>query len=222
MASQRKIGMRKPGALSGNGRVYGPNAKTVELYAQSLELYRHSDKSIEEIARETGVPMEGFRSYLSQWHTTDIAHRRGFSCDDTNLPDLSETRRFLKSSRNKYSEAIKSLRENPRNISEVAAEYGFNTDVFREYLKVHEPELAAMQGMIKLSNGKLVKRSSYEKYRAAIEEYATSPDTLLSIAERHGIVYKSLVAFVKRNCPAEQESHNRAVEKAMQLQPSVN
>lgn len=220
--SRRRIGMRTPGAPSGNGRQYGPEAATVELYARALELYRHTDRTLEEIARETKVPLEGFRSYLSRWHGADIARRRGYNCEESVIPDLRDTRRYLKSTRNKYRDAIKSLRDNPRNVSEVAAEYGLNPDVFREYLKNHEPELAAMQGMTRLSNGNLVKRSAYEKYRDAIEEYSRSPEPLSSIAARHGIVYKSLMAFVKRNCPLERENHRKAVEKALQMQSAYN
>ena len=81
--------------------------------------------------------------------------------------------------------------------------------MFREYLKKHEPGLASTQGMMVLPNGRLVKRSAMEKYGAAIEDYTNSTDSLKNIAERHGIVYTSIVNFIKRNCPEVHELHNR-------------
>lgn len=216
--SRRKPGQRKPGALSGNGRPYGPTPETVAMYAEALDMYRTSSKTIEEIAKETDVSYEGLRGYLYQWHRGEKLLRRGYEWDGTSVPDLNGTRHFLKSTRNKYSQAIESLKVNPRHVAEVAAEYGLNANVFREYLKTHEPELASQQGMMKMADGRLVKRSSYEKYRPAIEEYSNSPESLRSIAKRHGIVYNSLMGFVARNCPVERENHRKAVEKALAMQ----
>ncbi|MDE6697695.1 MAG: hypothetical protein K2K25_12515 [Muribaculaceae bacterium] len=98
-------------------------------------------------------------------------------------------------------------------MAEVAAEFGFNPEVFREYLLRHEPQLAARQGMERRADGRFVKRSSTEKYAKAIEEYAKSADSLRDIAERHGLVYNSLCGYVRRNCLSEQESHRRIVEE---------
>ena len=124
-------------------------------------------------------------------------------------PDLNKTRHYLKSVAEKYAEAIASLKANPRSINAVASEFGHNPEVFREYLKKHEPGLASTQGMMVLPNGRLVKRSAMEKYGAAIEDYTNSTDSLKNIAERHGIVYTSIVNFIKRNCPEVHELHNR-------------
>lgn len=77
--------------------------------------------------------------------------------------------------------------------------------------------MVAEQGMTRRSNGKLVKRSSSEKYAQAIHEYATTAEPLKSIAQRHGIVYNSLCGYVTRNCPEERASHQRIVEKTSQI-----
>lgn len=185
----------RSGTLSGNGRLYGPDPKTVEKYAKALELYRTSSMTMKEIVNATGVPYEGFRSYIRQWHRSDRDLRH--SCSAT----------F-----DKYSPAILSLRENPRPIAVVATEFGFNPDVFREYLKRHEPDLAEIQGMTRRAGGRLVKRISEEKYAKAIEEYATSAEPLKAIAQKHSLVYNSLRGYVFRNCPAERESHRKIVE----------
>lgn len=214
-AHQKESESHKPGTLSGNGQLYGPNARTIAYYGEALELYRNSYKTIPEITKETDVSYEGFRGYLSRWHPGEKLRRRGYEWDGESMPDLKGTRRFLKSTRGKYREAIESLKADPRPVTVVASQFNLNADVFREYLKTHEPDLVARLGMVKLADGKTVKMASFEKYRAAIEEYSSSSESLRSIAARHGIVYNSLSGFIMRNCPAERESHRLAVKNAM-------
>lgn len=211
--ARRKTGSRKAGNLSGNGNAYGPKPETVEKYAKALELFRATGMTIDEIVAATGVPKGGFSGYLHQWHRGDKLRRRGLDWDGESEPDLLGTKRMLPSVADKYAPAIESLRKNPRHVAEVAAEYGFNAEVFREYLKHHEPELFALHGMTHRADGKLVKRSSEEKYGAAIQEYATTAEPLKSIARRHGIVYNSIMGYVLRNCHKEREKHKRLVEQ---------
>lgn len=210
--AMKKVGGRVPGSPAGNGNVYGPKAETVALYAPALELYRNTSMTIKDIVVKTGVAEAGFKGFLNQWHRGEKLLRRGYKWDGVSEPDLKGTRQFLKSTAAKYAPAIASLREKPRHVAEVAAEFGLNPEVFREYLKTHEPELAAQQGMTRLPNGRLVKRSSYERYEKAIHEYATTTETLKSIAKRHGIVYNSIMGFILRNCPEEKERHQKLVE----------
>lgn len=185
LAASRNREGRKAGMRSGNGRPYGPGSETEELYAKALTLYRETCMSIEEIAAATGVSESGFRFYLTSWHP-------------------EEKRQCRKAAEQKYSAAIASLRERPRAVMAVASEFGLNADVFREYLKLHEPALAEATGMMRTEEGRVMKRSSYEKYKAAVEEYAASRAPLKEIALRHGLVYTSLYSFVKRNCLQEK------------------
>lgn len=113
----------------------------------------------------------------------------------------------------KYAPAIKSLREKPRPITQVAKEFGLNSEVFRQYLKKHELSLFERHGMIRLKDGRKGKRSSYEKYQDAIRDYATSTDSIRVIADSHGIVYQTLIGFLLRLCPDERKSHQELVEK---------
>lgn len=215
--ARRKVGVRKQGALAGNGQHYGPKPETVEKYAQALDLYRNTFLTIKEIVAQTGVPLSGFAGYLHQWYRGEKLRRRGYEWDGESEPDLQGTKQYLKSTAGKYAAAIESLQKNPRHVAAVAAEFGFNPEVFREYLKKHEPELAAQHGMTRRINGKLVKRTSEDKYGDAIREYATSSEPLKSIARRYGIVYNSIMGYVMRNCPDERESHRRLVEREAQL-----
>lgn len=192
-AAIAKYGTRQIGKLSGNGNLYGPKPETVALYAPALELYQKSGMTIREIAKTTGVSAEGFKTYLHRWQRSLKPRRRAEA---------------------KYAQAIESLKSNPRPVAEVAAQFALNPDLFREYLKAHRPELAEQQGMARLADGKVVKRSSMEKYRDAISEYAGSTESLRNIAGRHGIPYKSIMGYMLRNCPSERESHNKLVKQA--------
>lgn len=212
--AKKEIGLRKPGALAANGNTYGPKQETIAKYARALELYSDTCMTIAEIAKATNVSEPGFRGYIHQWHRGERLRRRGYDWDGESVADLKDTRHFLKSTAGKYAAAIASLKENPRPVAKVAAEFGHNPEVFREYLKNHEPELTASLGMTRTTDGKLTKQSSAEKYRDAIQEFATSTDTLKSIAERHGIVYNSICGYVMRNCHKEREQHRLLVEKS--------
>lgn len=167
---------RKSGTLSGNGQLYGPRPQTTDLYKRALAIYKEGRKTLKEIIQETGVPPAGFKHHLDQW-CRDERHKR---------------------KKTKYGEAIASLRDNPRTVTSVAKEFGLNADVFREYLKKHLPELAEGQGMIRTDNGKLVKKTAWEKYRPAIEEYHKEGGSLRSIADKHGLKYTSFLSFLKR------------------------
>ena len=122
-AAKKDAKSRCAGELSGNGSLYGPKPETVELYSKAMELYRSTAMTVDEITAVTGVPTDGFKGYLFQWHK-----------DDRREPASPAS--------SKYAAAILSLKETPRDITKVASEFGLNADVFRKYLKTHEPQLA--------------------------------------------------------------------------------
>ncbi|MDE5846017.1 MAG: hypothetical protein K2H71_01555, partial [Muribaculaceae bacterium] len=167
---------RTSGSLAGNGQLYGPREDTEIRYARALELYQEGRKTLAEIVKETGVSLSGLKYYLNQW--------------------CREKRQGRKEA--KYGDAIESLRSKPRAVAEVAKEFGLNPEVFRQYLRKHVPELADGQGMIRLENGKLVKKTAWEKYRPAIEQYRNNGGTIREIALSHGLKYPSLLSFIRR------------------------
>ena len=81
------------------------------------------------------------------------------------------------------------------------------------YIHRHEPELAKAHGMKQLANGKLVSRSSDERYAEAIRLYATTCQGLRAIANHLGLVYKSLYGFMRRNYPDVVARHKELVER---------
>ena len=189
------------GELTGNGRIYRPSPATEQRYAQALELYRNTTLTMKEIVRRTGVPAEGFRFYLHKWHKDLVIERLGIQGNVTGHTDLRKARKRMKAVAAKYEEAIKSLKMTPRPVAEVAAEFGLHSEVFRDYLHKHEPELARQQGMMKTANGKTVSRRSEEKYAEAMHLYETTREALKSIATRLGLTYNSVGGYIRRNYP---------------------
>ena len=189
------------GELTGNGRTYKPSPKTEQKYAQALALYRDTALTMKEIVRQTGVSAEGFRFYLHKWHKDLVLERSGITGNTDEPIDLRSARVRMKTVAAKYEKAIESLKQQPRPIAKVAAEFGFNPEVFRDYLHKHEPELARLQGMMKTMNGKTVSRRSEEKYAEAIHLYETTTENLKSIAVRLGLTYNSLGGYIRRNYP---------------------
>lgn len=202
-------GAIRPGTLNGSGRPHSPTPAALEIYRQAVELYRTTALPITEIAERTGVSQSGLRSYLRTWHRELILERRG--CTQTgqawDIP-LSATKRYLRSTAQKYAPAIRRLKEGGLSTAAVAAEFGLNPETFRKYLHEHEPELSATLGMGRLENGRTALRRSTEKYAEAVRLYETTTEPLSSIARRLGLQYNSVGGFVRRNCPEAIARHN--------------
>lgn len=209
-----KTGKKTFGALLGNGRRYQPAPKTEKKYAQALVLYRDTALTMKEIAQLTNVPREGFRAYLHKWHRDLVLIRSGISPTTEEGVDLRKARKRMKTVAAKYEKAIESLRQHPRPITRVAAEFGFNSGVFRNYLYKHEPQLARQQGLVRASDGKLKSRKSERKYAEAVQIYAGTTESLKSIAARLGLVYNSLGGYMRRNHPDVIARHQALVDAA--------
>ena len=186
-----KAGAKAYGCLLGNGRKYKPSADTESKYAAALALYKDTALTMKEIVVRTGVPSEGFRSYLHKWHRDLVVERLGVPADEAGAADLRSARRRMKT----------------------VAAFGLHPEVFREYLRKHEPELACRHGMVRMENGKRVSRGSNERYAEAVRLYATTDEPLRSITGRLGLVYKTVDGFIRRNYPEAVARHKGIVER---------
>ena len=212
--SAKEAGEKEFGRLLGNGRKYRPSAETEKKYAEALKLYKDTALTVKDIVRRTGVTAEGFRAYLHKWHRNLVLERLGISGDVGENADLRGERRRVKTTAAKYAEAIDSPKRKPRPVAKVAAEFGFNPEVFRAYLRKHEPELALQHGRARMGNGRSVSRAGMEKYSEAVRLYATTKESMRSIAARLGLVYKTVDNFVRRNCPDVTARHNELLRQA--------
>lgn len=199
----KATGRKVRGMRNGNWAVYEPEQKLVEKYRNAIELYSTTSLDVKEIARVAGVNIGGFRNHLKRWHPHLMAERRGF--DESS--GLAKSKRYSKSTAEKYAAAIEMLKKTDLPTAKVAAEFRLNPETFRMYLKEHHPGLAAARGRTRAPNGKLVSCSSAEKYAEALRIYETTAEPLKSIAERLGLTYNSVGGFIRRNHPEAIERH---------------
>lgn len=209
ITTQREIkrtnatGRKMRGERNGNWAIHEPEHSSIEKYEKAIELYRTTSLEVKEIARIASVNLGGLRYHIRIWHPRLMAQRRGF---DENVP-IEQTKRYKKSTAEKYADAIERLKNSNLPTSRVAAEFGLNPEVFRMYIKEHYPELTAVRGMTKADNGKTVSNRSAEKYAEALNIYQTTSESLKSIARRLGLTYNSLGGFIRRNYPEAIERH---------------
>ena len=210
LREQAKTQKRK-GRVTGSGRRHEPKPVTRERYQEAVRLYRDTPMTIKEICKTQGLNRYAFSSYLQTWHKEDVFARRGAEYHEG--ANLSETKQYKRPTAAKYAEAIARLKKSGLPTAVVAAEFGLHPDCFRQYLREHEPELHARQGMMTAGNGRIVSRRTMEKYAEALRLYETTDEPLISIARRLGLQYNSLGGFMRRNYPELIERHRRAVER---------
>ena len=196
---ERAKTQKRKGHITGSGRRHEPTPESRERYREAVRMYAQSALTIREIADMTGVNRSSLCSYLRVWCREETFARRGAEYREG--ASLSQTKQYKKTTAAKYAPAIERLRAENRPTSEIAAEFGLHPEVFRQYLKEHEPELYARQGMMRASNGRSISRRSMEKYAEAVGLYETTAEPLKSIARRRGLNYNSLGGFVRRNFP---------------------
>ena len=202
------VGRRVRGERMGNWQIHAPEDESIVKYEEAVRLYRETSMDVKQIVKSVGVTIGAFRHHLRTWHTDLMVERRGF---DSSV-DFSKTKRYKKSTVEKYADAIERLRISDLPTAKVAAEYGLNPETFRMYLKEHHPELVKVRGMVKAENGRTVAHRSEEKYKEAIRLYETTEESLKSIAKRLGIQYNSIGGYIRRNNPEAIEKHNSLLE----------
>lgn len=210
---KRAVGQRRKGKITGRGSVHAPQPAIVAKYAEALHLYRTTPLSARKIARQTGLPVKGFYKYLQTWHMDLVCARRNIPYEEGQSVDWSQVRKYNPATAAKYAGAIRRLKQSDLTTAAVAAEFGLQPECFRQYLKEHEPELYARQGMVKTTNGRMMSGGSMAKYGEAVRLYGTTSGSLKSLARRFGVNECSLRDFIKRHFPEAVEGHRRAVER---------
>lgn len=210
---RQAVGQQRKGRITGRGSLHAPKPATVEKYAEALRLYRTTPLSAMQIAKQTKVSRKGFYKYLKDWHMDLICKRRSVSYEEGEPVDWSKVRKYNPATKAKYADAIRRLKQSDLTTAAVAAEFGLQPEAFRGYLKEHEPELYARQGMTRTESGRAVSRRSMEKYAEAIRLYGSTSGSLRSLARRFGLNECSLGQFIKRHFPEAVEGHRRAVER---------
>lgn len=217
---KQAVGQQRKGKITGRGSLHAPQPATVEKYAEALRLYRTMSLAARQIARQTGVSEKGFYEYLQKWHPDLVCKRKGVPYEEGVSVDWSQVRKYNPATKAKYADAIARLKESDLTTAAVAAEFGLQPECFRQYLKEHEPELYARQGMVKTTNGRMMSGGSMAKYGEAVRLYGTTSESLRSLARRFGLNDCSLGRFIKRHFPEAIEEHRRAVERERECRAS--
>ena len=161
---EKAVGHKRKGKITGRGTVHAPSPEIQEKYAEAVRLYSTTTMSALRIAKMTGVSRKGFYEYLHRWHMDLICRRKNIPYEEGMTIDWSKVRKYNPATKAKYAEAIRRLKESELSTAKVAGEFGLHPECFRQYLKEHEPELYARQGMVRTGDGKVMSRHSMEKY----------------------------------------------------------
>lgn len=210
---KQAVGQQRKGGITGRGTVHAPKPETAERYAEAVRLYRTTPLSARKIAKQTGLSIKGFYKYLQTWHMDLVCARRNIPYEEGVPADFSKARKYHPATKAKYAEAIRKLRESGLPTAAVAAEFGLQPEAFRSYLKEHEPELYARQGMMKTAGGSVMSRRSMERYGEAIRLYGTTDESLSSLARRFGVDACSLGQFIRRHFPELHEQRKKRLQK---------
>lgn len=142
-----------------------------------------------------------------------VCERKGIPYEEGKPVDWSSVRKYNPDTAAKYAEAIARLKEGGLTTAKVAAEFGLHPECFRQYLKEHEPELHASLGMRKTENGGVMAPHSMEKYKEALHLYATTTESIKSLARRFGFNDCSFGQFIRRQFPELHEQHQKLVRQ---------
>lgn len=207
------VRQKRKGAITGRGTLHAPKPETVEVYAEAVHLYCTTPMSGRKIAKLTGVSLRGFYDYMQTWHKELICQRKGIPYEEGEAVDWSSVRRYNPATAAKYADAIAKLKKGGLTTATVAAEFGLHPECLRQYLKEHEPELHASLGMRKTENGGTIASHSMEKYEEAIHIYATTTESIKSLARRFGFNDCSFGQFIRRQFPELHEKHKKLLQQ---------
>lgn len=210
---KQALKQQRKGKITGRGTLHAPAPEIIEKYAEALHLYRTTPMSARKIAKQTGVSIKGFYEYLQTWHKDLVCERKGIPYEEGKPVDWSSVRRYNPATAAKYADAITRLKEGGLSTAKVAAEFGLHPECFRQYLKEHEPELYARQGMVKTESGRSMANHSMGKYKEALHLYATTTKSVKSLARRFGFNDCSFGQFIRRHFPELHEQHQKLVQQ---------
>lgn len=211
MVREEAVGQKYKGKITGRGTVHAPLPETVQKYAEAVRLYGSTMMSVAQIARKTGISKKRFYAHLNRWHLDLVCMRKDIPYEEGTPIEWSMIRKYNPSTKAKYAEGISRLKESGLPIATIAAECGLHPDTFRAYLKEHEPELYARNGMVRGDNGKMMARQSIEKYGEAVHLYATTTESLKSLAKRFGFNDCSFGQYMRRQFPEVVAKHKELV-----------
>lgn len=220
------------GGISANGGIRQPRPSTVALYAPAIRLYRTTDLPVTEIARRCKLSYSNLCSYIAKWHRLEMAKRKvdreaALAANTTRRPRsydrLKENPKAL-DARKRYSPAIALLNEG-KNVTEAADLLGVNQSNLFLWLKRNHPDVLekARAGMMRLPTGKMILRTTYDKY-APVASYISSHPTKSTreVALKFDVPVSSLIKHMSADFPDIWLRHCRLCALKRQRKNSRN
>ena len=195
------------GGISGTGRQNAPRKATEELYAEALNLYRTTDRQVNDIALECGVDPHNFHCYIQRWHRGDMAVREKLRLERVEKKSREKSER-MENSRvavaiRKYTPAMEMIKAGA-TYEEAAKELNVDVENLCRWVRTNHPEIHQQEHrnqIVTLPEGTTCSRESWAMFREAAEAYCNTDEPLRQIAERLGLRPSSLRNFLVRKFP---------------------
>lgn len=161
-------------------------------YAEAVELYSNSGKSLSEVASQCGVRTSGLASHISRYHSelplNHYAYYKGNDRLERITPKL-QTGQF-RATHQKYRRAIEACSEMTYiefNVAQVAKFFRLSGDALMQQLRMYYPELLEQREKMRSRLGiasKGPRKETTDIYSEALEMYRTTDLNLARVAER--------------------------------------
>lgn len=180
-------------------------------YGSALELYRTTQLPVREICRRTGVPFEGFRSYIRRCHRDLLFARHGIAISPEQAAEvrLRKPSGQTAASHAKYRDAISACDDMAYigyNVSQIARLFGLNPSALCNQLRSHYPEVLERRERERRRLGvndnlhRGVKPWCREQYAEAVEHLRATDDTIRETAALYGLSHSGLREHLLHYC----------------------
>ena len=175
-----------------------PRPETEAKYREAVELYVATDLTTRQISERCGVPLGGFRSYLSRFHRELVFARHGVICSESQAAQqrLRGKRGQTSAAHAKYREAVAACDDEDYlelNVSQIARRFGLDGTGLANQLRRHYPDILERREQERRRRGladnqqRGVRPWCREQYAGAVELLRTTEMTVPEAAEACGV-----------------------------------
>ena len=199
-------------------------------YAQAVDLYAHTEMTLQAIAKECEVSLGGLKSYLRRHQRELVLARYQIPTDGKDPKEIKIIAKGKQSpvAHAKYKEAIEacdSLKYIDLNVSQVARMFNLDGTALANYMRVHYPDIPVWREKVRMRLGindnisRGARPECVEQYAEAVELYRTTEMTLPEVAEAYHVSEHGLsqhLRFYHKDLlmqKEEQRQQTKALEK---------
>lgn len=190
---------------------YGARKWCKEEYAQAVKMLQTSDMTVEEAAQACNVSYSGLREHLTAYcpHIIKQRERKRTSAIGQKVKGMRNGNWALhepgENSVQKYEKALELYRTTSMSLEEIARMTGVNHNTLRYHLRTWHPELMVLhRGYAEgtdLAQTKCYKKSTAEKYAAAIERLKATDLPTAKVAAEFGLNPEVFRMYLKEHFP---------------------